>query len=175
MLRAGRRLWRSGRGLSLESSTRTASLTTLAAVAGVALLTGTASSHSAGVDEERLPAGGAPFRASALLKLPGRLGRDVFTAAGMCRDVLSLISLSLLRRSHLTRARTLQQSRRITSTRSAGWTRDRRLTKRAWPRVTIVARSDFCSCASQMEAFTSSWGSTLPCSITCCRLPTSRP
>ncbi len=89
MLRVGQRLWRSGRQRSLDSPTLTITavaaglgLTTVATVAGVTLLTGTASSHDAG---------GAHFRSAALLKLPGRLGRDVWTAAGMlfvCVDVI---------------------------------------------------------------------------------------
>ena len=89
MLRVGQRLWRSGRQRSLDSPTLTITavaaglgLTTVATVAGVTLLTGTASNHDAG---------GAHFRSAALLKLPGRLGRDVWTAAGMlfvCVDVI---------------------------------------------------------------------------------------
>ena len=87
MLRVGQRLRQSGRQLSVGSSTTTTSLAaglglaSVATLASVTLLTGTASSHNASDGE--VPAGGAHFRAAALLKLPGRVGRDVFTAAGV--------------------------------------------------------------------------------------------
>jgi len=175
MLRVGQRLWRSGRQRSLDSPTITAvaaglGLTTVATVAGVTLLTGTASSHDAG---------GAHFRSAALLKLPGRLGRDVWTAAGMLFASVDLIPrCGFLSCSHTfghivacsTPAITADYLYALRDVEPGSETYEERLAA-----CHDRGAQRLLSCVSRTVGYISSWDSTSPCWITCCRLRTCRP
>ena len=102
MLRARHCLSRVGRELSSSKSSESSWSLAWLAVGTAAFLTSSASSHDAGSSLQSAPSvlsvstmstmssptPSTHFRAAALLKLPGRLGRDVYTAAAITADYL---------------------------------------------------------------------------------------